>query len=402
LTASLQNTIEKYDYPDIIFEVVSKFLDIVLDVFKEDEVGVLLVGSTSRGELCWSNLDANVVLYSDIEFMIAVNSESHIQKRELSDRVALLSSSYDLGERFHLDYVVNKWSKLKSLQKKIFIFDSKNTGIDLTEYHIKKHLPDVKKSNLDFKELNDVLLHRMKALINDIPESDIRNDILQQSFVLSIAKNALDITTWLYPYESNELLSGFENRVDVWENGGSDLVLSKYFDKDDFLFLRECISIRKRPSGQYDEMELLNNYITIYEKAIRYCKAMNSIAESEDIGDYCISRKLFGEFGVRRRVAETYKILSNYKLFSLSNLISNILFPRKGKQIKFCLSMIKAILENHYLPDNGNTAKRNEDLNQARCELKKLRRVKEIRAETFSDDWNSLRGEYLMLNKIFI
>ena len=151
-----------YGYPDIVFEVISKFVDTVTDIFDEQDVGVLLLGSTSRGELCWETDNQNITLFSDIEFMIVVNSETGYQKNELSRKVYELSGLYELGERFHLDYSVNRWGRLKKSHKKIFVFDAKNTGVDLTDNKVKIHLPDVTRHNLDFNELNDILLHRMK------------------------------------------------------------------------------------------------------------------------------------------------------------------------------------------------------------------------------------------------
>ena len=183
------NTLKNFGYPDVVLEIISRFLDAVTDVYKGNEIGVLLVGSTSRGELCWSVLEDKITLYSDIEFLIAVDSNNNHIESMLSKRVESFTKLYDLGERFHIDYVVNKWSNLKRLQKKIFIFDSKSNGLDLTEFSVKNHLPEVKKSNLDFKELNDVLLHRMKAVINDIPQDGVIGRSSHNSFILSIAKD---------------------------------------------------------------------------------------------------------------------------------------------------------------------------------------------------------------------
>ena len=87
MSTKIQNMVKQYGYPDVVFEVISKFLEIVSDVFENDDVGVLLVGSTSRGELCWQETNENIILFSDIEFIIAVHSESVYQKKELEVKV---------------------------------------------------------------------------------------------------------------------------------------------------------------------------------------------------------------------------------------------------------------------------------------------------------------------------
>ena len=127
--------------------------------------------------------------------------------------VSRLNASLDLGNRFKIDYVVNSWESVPKLEKRIIIFDSKQCGIEYGSKEVAPLLPEVTRRNINFKELNDVLLHRMKALLNDVPVSIFSNSSGEKEFCMSIAKNALDLTTWLHPYEARSLVSGFENRV---------------------------------------------------------------------------------------------------------------------------------------------------------------------------------------------
>ena len=97
--------IDDYGYPPIVKKIINDFLGIVISVFENEKPGVLLVGSTSRGELCWGGTKNDITLFSDIEFMIAVKSVSSDKKQMLFDKVNSLSESLVLGERFHFDYL---------------------------------------------------------------------------------------------------------------------------------------------------------------------------------------------------------------------------------------------------------------------------------------------------------
>ena len=121
------------------------------------------------------------------------------------------------GVRFKVDYVINTWSGIKKAEKKIFIFDSKNKGIDLGVDSVVSVLPDVTIKNINFIELNDIILHRMKAVITDVREDVFSCGGISPELCMSISKNALDSTTWLFPYEAENLLSGFKERLEVWK-----------------------------------------------------------------------------------------------------------------------------------------------------------------------------------------
>ena len=161
---------EKYSYPLVFDKVIDDFVRICESVFCSENLGILLVGSSARGEFCWrGNIDAPV-FYSDVEFIVVVDRVDLKFKKKFHDQIKKLNSSLSFGVRFKVDYVINTWSGIKKAEKKIFIFDSKNKGIDLGVDSVVSVLPDVTIKNINFSELNDILLHRMKAVITDVPE----------------------------------------------------------------------------------------------------------------------------------------------------------------------------------------------------------------------------------------
>ena len=164
------NSIYKYSYPPIIYKVINEFLDICLSSFCNENLGVLLVGSTSRGEFCWLGDIDNPSLYSDIEFIVVVNDNEKKYEKMFRKKIDYMNENLDYGDKFKIDYVLNTWTGIKKVDKKIFIFDSRNAGVDLGKKPILCELPEVNILNINFKELNDVCLHRMRAVIHDTPE----------------------------------------------------------------------------------------------------------------------------------------------------------------------------------------------------------------------------------------
>jgi len=387
-----------YSYPEVINNAIQEFVNIVERRFRGQKTGVLLIGSASRGELCWGGSITEPVVFSDIEFFISVDNVSSAQYSLLSEDVEHAFSGLNLGERFHFDYTVIKWHDLPRLDKRIIVFDSKTCGIDLTHNSICDLLPEVTSESLDFHELNDVLLHRMKAIVNDIPSGMFNGNMDFTSFVLSIAKNTLDITTWLFPYEADQLVSGFENRLKIWQIKRSELKLTDYFDESDYEFLDDCLSIRKKPLEKYDVKSMLVKYIKIYKRAIEYCKSMNGVSEESDIGDHNISKQLFLEYKLKRRIKEAYLIALNIRTIGPNNVLKLVFMSRKGRQVEFCFEMIEALTKFMNEIESSNAG----DLVKSKYKLSKLMKVCISNNKSFNDEWLFLRKQYRLLNKVII
>ena len=388
---------ERFDYPYVIDDVINEFVLACHQVFAGDKLGILLVGSSARGELSWTMKESMACFYSDIEFIVVVEKMDK-RSQSFSKEVADIQKRRDLGKRFKIDYVLNDWDGIARLDKKIFVFDSKNTGIELGDQPIKPMMPNVNKNNINFHELNDVLLHRMKALLMDVPDDLFYQANEQDNFCLSIAKNTLDITTWLFPYEAEELISGFENRLNSWERQRKDLKLSLYFGDDEFSFLRECIAIRRGVLKKLDAVSLLEKYISIYAKAINYCKFINDISSDEPLSKASVSSSLFLEFSFRRRLKEASLLLVNFKMFGLACLLTNIFTPRKGRQIEFCFLMIEALS----LLLTNQKSKHDEMISQSKESLGHLLVLQDGMNRSRVDQWLGLRDQYRSLTEIVI
>ena len=388
---------ERYSYPLVFDRVINDFIKICESVFCSKKLGILLVGSSARGEFCWSgNIDAPV-FYSDIEFIVVIDRADLKFKKNFHDEIRKLNSSLSFGVRFKVDYVINTWSDLKKADKKIFIFDSKNKGIDLSCNSVVSVLPDVTINNINFSELNDILLHRMKAVIADIPEDVFTSEEISPELCMSISKNSLDSTTWLFPYEAEKLLSGFKERLEVWKAKKNQLNIFDFFDDSQLLFLINCDAMRSRAAPLRKDVELLNQYIELYNRALAYCKARNNIGIDVNIDSPNASRKIFWEYNPRRRLKEAYLILRNFKSFGYRNIFRNIFLPRKGRQVSFCFSMIKALAAHM----NGNEGIFAAEVDASHEKLKLIMNV-QITGEDPVSKWQNLRKSYLSINSVFI
>ncbi len=382
--------LESFEYPSELCEVVSRFFKYVCAIFSDLDFGVLLVGSTARGELSWVIHSDKVRLFSDIEFLVAIPAKNKIKELLLSQKIMQLESEYDFGELFHIDYTVITWDKLARLDKKFFTFESKQCGIEFGDRSICSELPEVNRSNLNWKELNEVLLHRLNSIMHSIPASLFDSAMMeeeQRTFALNLAKNTLDLTTWLHPYETDSLVAGFTARIASWDQGFLERQqLGNYFSIDDVGYIESCLALRKSPYSPVDVGSMLDQTLLLYVKGISYCKAMNEIDEKKSISGILPSIKLFDEYRVRQRISQAISLLVNISEVGAIKFFRNTVCVRKGVAANFCRNMLLAA--NNYVKDDGSSQ---QYLNQARDELFRLTKEKDLAGEDFVNTWFNMR-----------
>lgn len=385
-----KNKLIEYTYPEEIVDVIDEFVGIVNEVFNKQKSGVLLVGSAARGELCWEYAHNKLQMYSDIEFLVAVDYKNHNLLNNFKQQVADIESKCSYGEAFHIDYTVILWPKLQKVDKKFFVFESKQCGIDLGSHSVSESLPEINRSNLNWKELNEVLLHRMNSMLHAIPLSffnSTMSEIESRTFVLNLVKNTLDLTTWLHPYEADELKAGFNARTDSWKHGFlGQSQLGNYFSEADVEYIGQCLAIRKSPDTQVDAVYMLGQTLLLYKKGISYCKVINAIDEKKSISEVLPSIKLFDEYRFRQRVSQAISLFINISKTGVIKFLRNMLCVRKGVAASFSLYMLSAA----YSYTQGEQMEQS-NLNKARVELFKLTRCREIEEESFVKTWVNLR-----------
>jgi len=391
IASEVEVKLERFAYPPQLCEVVFRFTKHVNDVFSNQELGILLVGSSARGELSWAENAGKIDIFSDIEFLIAIpnkNKKNEIKLRELISRLEL---EYDFGDLFHIDYTVIAWKKIPKLEKKFFIFESKQCGIDLGNASISQMLPSVTRLNINWKELNEVLLHRLTSMLHAMPLSFLSSTMSkeeEQTFGLNIAKNTLDITTWLHPYESNELIAGFTFRLAAWdERFLKQSKLGSFLSIEDIAYMKKCLSLRAKPYSSIDIIEMLSQTISIYNKAIAYCIEMNDISQNKKINEFRVSSKLFDEYVFKQRAIQFVSMIKNVSSLGVFNIINNIINVRKGTAINVSLYLLMSALNYKKNHENANL-----ELKNAKIEFFHLSKVPNHKYTDFVEDWCQLRA----------
>jgi len=383
--------LKEFGYPSELREVVTRFSKYVCEKFSDFSPGVLLVGSTARGELSWVESEGNIRLFSDVEFLVSVSAHNRKIENEFHELIKNLESEYDLGELFHIDYTVITWDKLPKLEKKFFIFESKQCGIDFTQKSVSAELPVVTRSNINWKELNEVLLHRLTSILHAIPVSFLTSTMTKeekQTIGLNIAKNTLDITTWLHPYEAKELVAGFTARLALWDkNFLEQTELGRFFASDDIEYINSCLDLRSHPSTEIDITDMLTKTLSVYNKAISYCMVMNKIDRNNNIGNLMVSVSLFDEYNFKQRVSQIFFMLSNLTNFGVVKLLRNSIVVRKGSAVNICRYLLSSVLDSVVGKNAANV-----NLNNADYELSRLIKVTKTQESDFNKAWEDIRN----------
>jgi len=391
---SARNKLARYGYPSEIIDLINQFSNIAYEQFSGSFPGILLVGSTARGELSWIKGSNGLKLFSDIEFLIAVTKLNKQKQQQFHELVARLESTCSYGNLFHIDFTVIPWKNLARLDKKLFIFESKQCGIDIGTRSVSEKLPIVTRQNINWKELNEVLLHRMNSMLLAMPGSFIESGSTKdeiKEYLLNVAKNALDITTWLHPYESDRLVAGFTGRIaDLKLRDVRQLKLGRYFTEDDIGFLDKCLAIRVDPSTEVDTNDTLDSVLALYGKGILYCKEMNCIESDASISGYFASIKLFDEYRFRQKVSSLITLLRMWRKLNLFYITKAAVGARKGIMTLFCYYMLSAA--NEYLKGSGMCW---DYLKIAANELSRLCDCSNYSGDDFAVAWGQLRDIYI-------
>ena len=375
--------------PEEILNVIRSFVEMLSYELGKKGVGVLLVGSASRGELSWEILNDEFHVFSDIEFLVAVEDKSSINKNAIFDNVKSIEKEVNLGVFFHIDYTFIEWESLKYLDTKFFVFESKKCGIDFFDEKIVSRLPDVNKDNLYWKELNEVLVHRLTSMLHAIPGPEILKEMCmveQQKLSLNIAKNTLDVTTWLHPYESNELKAGHGNRLSSWQvDEFSQLKLSEYFTENDLLYMRQCLELRKKPSTSSNPLNMLHKTMHIYKKSIMYMMNMNKLDDETELEEFRVCVKLFDEYRFRQRVSQAISITKNIQRLGYRNYIRNLFGNRRCIATNICMELLYSLL------DECNSGNGLDRVSRARDILSRVTLVATNESKSFEQAWTDVR-----------
>lgn len=171
-------------------------------------VAALLMGSCSRGEETYFLNDRGErELLSDYEMLIIVNDK---MDTELSDkRLKLLAC--ELKEQssspcFDMEWSYKTVQQMKKLDKRFIFFEARESACVIYGNRLAtEYFPTININNLNFCELNTVLIHRLYHVLRDCLNTD------EHYLQYLIARNTLDIPTAVLPL-CGILQSSYERR----------------------------------------------------------------------------------------------------------------------------------------------------------------------------------------------
>ncbi len=358
--------VEKYEYPNLVREHFRQILSYI-DPSKVDSV--ILTGSTSRGELSYKIDNGSVLIHSDYEFLIvAKGSVDYSDFRRLSNIYARLESEFSSIHLFHIDFSYITKKRLTTFPFHIKYFEMRETGKTIFGSDLLPSIRRVCLNNLDFKDLNEILIWRLWQILLYMPNGflDAANFTLDQENVYRyvICRNFLDLVTWRLPF-MGKLLAGFHNRSNYLQMNPSQWCSDAVID-DGFMSL-----LKESMIGKF-EIKFSRSSKEVYTDVISYfIKAKETLSKDSGGRLFCTSKSvpnLFHDYYYRRKVREVLFVLKNFKQMGLLGGCCWIL----TKKIKLMLDFLCAMHEAAVDHINDNRIQAEKQLQLAESILRRL------------------------------
>lgn len=169
----------------------------------------LLMGSCARGEETYfTNLNGEMELLSDYELLIVTKDKSDRSgcEKALRALAGTLKEQSSSG-RFELKWSYKSESELKRLDRRFIFFEARECAkIIYGDPAVLEHFPPITVRNLNYCELDTVIIHRLYHVLRDMWISD------EKYRKYLIARNTLDIPSVVLPWEG--ILAGtYQKRI---------------------------------------------------------------------------------------------------------------------------------------------------------------------------------------------
>jgi hypothetical protein len=365
--------VAKYQYPTLVKEHFERILSHI-DASKVESV--ILTGSTSRGELSYQMTRGALSLYSDYEFMIiAKKSVDKNDEVRLSKCFEGLECNLSNNHLFHIDFSYINTRQLRNIPFHLKHYETKENGITIYGRDLLHLMPNTTLKNLDFKDLNEILIWRLWAILLYLPNEFVRcgrvNSAKENMYKYVLCRNLLDLTTWILPLKG-VLLPSFRQRHTYLKSNFSKLqdgqvINSKFLD-----LLNEGMI------GKFElrfSRSLVDFYVTVIEYFMRAKQHLLDIYHITDDNNTANSfsleknsRNLFHDYHYKRKAYETLFFLKNYRDVGIRRGIRWILTGKYGLMLEFLCNIHLALV----LQVSDNRRHGSAHLDAARCILQRL------------------------------
>jgi|APSaa5957512535_1039671.scaffolds.fasta_scaffold03296_6 hypothetical protein len=329
-------------YPEAIKQHLYRLFNSVLDILDlNNTVSILFIGSGSRGELSYKILDDEIDIFSDYEFVIVVERQlSDSTFNELNSLFSKLEKEWNIkSPLFYIDYGVSTYLKFKNTPPTLWAYEAKMLGVVVFGKDVKRDLKDVGIKNIDFGNLNELVIVRLWNMLVHMNDGFIKNtNTKYENFIIKFyyARNILDILTILLP-QYNVLKGGYKNRTNYFVKNFHTPEWKIY--KDDFLKATMLkIELRDDLTLEHAQDIFYNGYLNLISD-ISSLECLNNIDLLESKKKNLIKRKVFKEKlirSLRRRYIE-FKLFREYYKYSLKSLA---LFSNDGLRINLLFLLL--------------------------------------------------------------
>lgn len=211
----------------------------------ESVIAVVLNGSCARGEETYFiNEDGYNEMISDFEMLVIVKSHTETESvsaglENLRNRLIEIRHS----KNFDLEWSYKTPKDLRWLDKRFFFFETKEASkVIYGDESVLRLFPEINLGNLNYSELNTVIIHRLYHVLRDMQLDDEK----YKKYI--IARNSLDFPTAFLPL-TGILVASYAGRMAEFEK-----VASRYQIPTDLMKRQQDYLIMKRnfSSNLYD------------------------------------------------------------------------------------------------------------------------------------------------------
>jgi predicted nucleotidyltransferase len=210
-----------------MYQEKSQFVDFVLnelttrlgDLFfnNVNVVSVILIGSAARNELSVEITDDGTVdIFSDIEFLVVVESTPPVSfSQQIKKVCVLLEEELDIrSPLFGFDFGVLTTQRVKITPRTLWTFEVKKFGRTLLGEDVLNLFPDVELESIDIGNLNELIIVRLWNMFLHLPRNVIEEKGTEYEIKIAkiyYARNINDVLTILLP-NIGMLVGGYRPR----------------------------------------------------------------------------------------------------------------------------------------------------------------------------------------------
>ena len=247
-------------------------------------------------------------MFSDYEFLIIAkksNSFSSEQVNKLKTELKWLKQSFDIKPPlFDIDFGIASVEKFKFTPPTLWAFEVKTLWILMFfGKDARKLLSEINLNNLDFGNLNELIIIRFWNMLLHISENVLRDSASQyEQFVTKFyyCRNILDIIT-IYLPNKGYLIGGYENRLEIFNNDQSEMwqgLKDKFVKAHDFkLNLIDKITDKEAQVGFFNGFISLARFI---DSGLEEKVFINTSKDLTEILNQLHGTAIFNEKMIRR------------------------------------------------------------------------------------------------------